>query len=47
MQEKILNQIDSDKLRVFVVWMPVLPGDSREQALASMELISDGRTVHY
>ena len=47
MQEKILNQIDSDKLKVFVVWMPVLPGDSHEQALASMELISDGRTVHY
>ncbi len=47
MQEKILNQTDSNKLKVFVVWMPVLPGDSREQALTSIELISDRRTVHY
>ena len=47
MQEKALSKIDSDKLAVFVVWMPVLGGDSLEKATESMKVLTDKRAKHF
>ena len=46
-QENLLNWIDSDKLRVHVVWTPVLSGDSREVVERSQLIIYDERATHY
>ncbi len=46
-QENILEQIDDDRLRVHVVWMPVLGGDDRAAAEKAPELITDSRATHY
>jgi hypothetical protein len=45
-QKGILEKIQSDKLRVLVVWTPVLPWDNRDKALAATKLIPDKRTTH-
>jgi hypothetical protein len=45
-QEKVLDKISSDKLKVFVVWTPRFFGDNRAKALASMKLVSDKRAMH-
>ena len=47
MQEKVLEKIDSERLKAFVVWTPRFPGDSRAQALSSMKLVSDKRALHF
>ncbi len=36
-----------DKLRVLVVWTPVLPWDNRDKALAAAKLIPDQRALHF
>jgi hypothetical protein len=46
-QEKVLDKIDSDKLQVFVIWLPMVEGDSRTIALKSTKLISDKRARHF
>ena len=46
-QEKVLDRIDGDKLQVFVVWLPMVEGDSRTIAAKSMKLISDRRAHHF
>ena len=46
-QEKVLEKIDSRKLKAFVVWTPRYPGDSRTKALSSMKLVNDKRAVHF
>jgi hypothetical protein len=46
-QKGILEKIQSDKLRVLVVWTPVLPWDNRDKALAAMKLIPDERAAHF
>ena len=47
MQEKILGKIKSERLRVFVVWLPMVEGDSRDIALTAMKSISDQRVTHF
>jgi hypothetical protein len=46
-QKEILEKIQSDKLRVLVVWTPVLPWDNRDKALAARKLIPDKRATHF
>jgi hypothetical protein len=46
-QEKVLRKIDSEKLTIFVVWLPVLPGDSRERATKAMKVLTDKRAQHF
>src|SRR5262245_54291545 len=45
-QKTVLQKIHSDKLRVLVVWTPVLPWDNRDKALAAAKLIPDKRSTH-
>lgn len=45
MQENLLEADPALDLRVFVVWMPVLPGDGR--ARWDPGLLPDGRVHHY
>jgi hypothetical protein len=46
-QEEVLDKINSDKLRAFVVWTPRYFGDNRTKALASMKLVGDKRATHF
>jgi hypothetical protein len=46
-QEKVLRKIDSDKLAVFVVWLPFVNGDSREKAAESMMVLTEKRAKHF
>jgi len=46
-QQKALAQIDSDKLKVDVVWIPRFPFDSRAAAQQAMELVPDKRAWHF
>ena len=47
MQQKVLDKIDSDKLVVFVVWIPILQADDRDAALVSMKIVSDKRAIQF
>ena len=42
-----MAEIESDKLRVFVVWTPRLPADSRNKAVAATKLVEDKRASHF
>lgn len=42
----VLNKIADDKLRVFMVWLPIHEGDDREDAVRSASRISDPRAIH-
>jgi hypothetical protein len=46
-QEKVLRQVDSEGLAVFVVWLPFVDGDSREKAVEAMNVLSDKRAKHF
>lgn len=46
-QTKVLDRIDSDQLKVFVVWTPRFNGDNRNKAIASMEIVPDKRATHF
>jgi hypothetical protein len=46
-QEKVLKKIDSEKLTVFVVWLPFVDGDSREKAAQAMKVLTDKRAQHF
>ncbi len=46
-QEQILKTIKSEKLKVYVVWTPVIVSDNRKAAVAAMQLIPDERAVHF
>ncbi|MCH8273233.1 MAG: hypothetical protein IH851_00385 [Armatimonadetes bacterium] len=47
MQEQVLNKIGSNKLKVSVVWTPVLGGDNRRAAQDAVKLVPDKRATHY
>ena len=40
--EKVLEQVDSDKLSVLAVWMPVLQSDNAAAGKAAEPLLPDG-----
>lgn len=46
-QRYILNRIDDPKLRVYVVWGPMLGGEKEEDAREATALLPDPRTAHY
>ena len=46
-REKVLRKINSDKLAVFVVWLPFVNGDSRQKAAESMKVLTDKRAKHF
>lgn len=46
-QEDVLSTIDDDNLRAYVVWEPILPGDSFERAQKSARVVTDARVKHY
>ena len=45
--KKATGRIESDKLRVFVVWLPRYPGDNRSKAVSSMSNVPDARGTHF
>jgi len=46
-QRQALAQIDSDKLRIYVVWIKRFFGDSRDAAEKAMALVPDKRARHF
>ena len=47
MQAEVLNKIDDASLRMFGVWVPILPGDSEATAIESSALVPDARSAHF
>lgn len=47
MHQNILDQIESDRLSVHVVWTPVLRSDSRESVEKARRLFTDERITQY
>lgn len=45
--EKLLQEIDDERVRVLVVWQPLLPTDNYIEAQKTASLIPDPRAVHY
>ena len=43
----VLEQVESDDLAVFAVWMPVLESDNAEEGKKAELLIPDPRVIHY
>ncbi len=43
----MLEKLESNGLKVFVVWTPAFPGDNREKAEKSMSLVTDQRAIHF
>ena len=46
-QQEVLEQVDSDDLSVFAVWMPVLGSDNAAAAKDAESLLPDDRVTHY
>ncbi len=46
-QNEALSRIDSEKLKVYVVWIKRFPGDSLEAAQQATKLVSDERALHF
>jgi hypothetical protein len=46
-QEKVLSKVKNNRLKVFVIWLPMVGGDSREAALHARGLIGDRRASHF
>lgn len=45
MQTQLLDQLPSDQLRVYTVWLPMLGGDAREEWDGT--IMPDTRITHY
>lgn len=46
-QEAVAEKIEGDDLALFVVWIPMYPGDGHATAIKSKKLVSDARSRHY
>ncbi len=46
-QKSVLDKLNNDNLRVYVVWSPVLREDNRTAAGQSVAHITDSRAVHF
>lgn len=46
-EKESLSRIDSDKLKVYVVWIKRFPGDSAKAAEEATELVLDKRALHF
>jgi hypothetical protein len=47
MHDQVLQKINSHRLKIYVVWTPVLPGDSRKAAAQAVREVADGRAMHF
>ena len=47
MRADVLEQIDSENLDVFAIWMPVLGSDNAEEGKNAEPLLPDPRVTHY
>lgn len=45
--QKALKAIPDDRLRVYIVWLPMFPGDSRKWAQTRSDEFSDKRVSYY
>ncbi len=45
--QKVLKAIPDDRLRVYIVWRPMFPGDSRKWAQTRSDDFSDKRVSYY
>lgn len=43
----MLETVADEQLRVYVVWEPMLPGDSKQVAGKATELVPDPRVTHF
>ena len=46
-RENILEALKTDKVKVYVVWTPVLREDDRARASKATQVIQDARTQHF
>ena len=46
-QKEILEAVNHEKLKVYVVWTPVLKEDDRQAAVKAIAQISDERASHF
>ncbi len=46
-RDQVLKNLNSSKLKAYVVWTPVLFGDGRERAEESLRAMSDPRVTHF
>ncbi|MEA2562153.1 MAG: hypothetical protein QOH06_3657 [Acidobacteriota bacterium] len=46
-QRHVLEQIEDDRLRVYVVWEPIKKNDDRNAAVESTALMTDPRVTHF
>jgi hypothetical protein len=46
-QERVLSKTRSEKLKVFVIWLPMVEGDSRDAAAEAIKLLGDVRVSHF
>ena len=44
---KATSRIESDNLRIFVVWSSRYPGDNRTKAIAATKNVPDSRSLHF
>ena len=47
MQTKVLDAVKSEKIKVYVVWTPVLSEDDRRTAGKAVQVVTDERAVHF
>lgn len=45
--QKVLKNVPDDRLRAYIVWLPMLPGDSRGWAKTRSDEFSDKRLSYY
>lgn len=45
--QTLLKNISDDRLKVYIVWLPMFPGDSKEWAKTRAGEFSDKRISHY
>ena len=45
--QSVLSNVASDSLRVYIVWIPALPSDHREDALEATTECVDSRARHF
>ncbi len=46
-RSEVLEKIESDQLKIFVVWTPAYPGDSRDKAEKAASTVADERATHF
>ena len=46
-QQEILEAVADERLKVYVVWTPVLQEDNRQAAAEAMRLVADNRAEHF